>query len=73
MRSSFVIAANLAALRFEISDVKFVAEKQGYSPDETKKLADAVNSIGYAESLLRSFRLIKKVEELPNESKSKKS
>lgn len=71
MRSSFVLAACLAALRFEVQDIKYSAEKQGFSPDETKKLSDAINAIGYAETQLKSFRFIKKVEDIPDSPKPK--
>lgn len=68
MRSSFVLAACLAALRFEVQDAKFSLNKIGVAPEETKKLDDAINAIGFAETQLKSFRIIKQVDDLPETS-----
>lgn len=65
MRSLFVIAANLAALRFEVSDFQYsLSKRTGLSPEEVKKIADAINAIGYAETQLKSFRFISSVNDI---------
>lgn len=64
--SPFVVAAHLVAYRFEVQDFKYALSKAvGFSPEELKKLDEAINAIGYAEQQLKSFRFIKKMEDLP--------
>lgn len=64
--SPFIVAAHLVAYRFEVQDFKFALSKAaGLSPDELKKLDEAINAIGYAEHQLKSFRFVKKVEDMP--------
>lgn len=63
--SPYTIAAFLCAYRFEIGDIQYGLNRSGISLDEMAKLTEAVACLKKAEECLKSFRFIKKVEDLP--------
>lgn len=72
MRSAFVLAVTLDALRYEIGDLKYAASRSGVSPDESARLDLAMSNLTKAAEHLKAYRFIKKVEDLPAPEESPK-
>lgn len=72
MRSAFVLAVSLDALRYEIGDLKFAASRSGVSPDESARLDLAMANLKNASEHLKAYRFIKKVEDLPETDENPK-
>lgn len=69
MRSPFVLAANIAALRLEIEDNLYSLSHMGFAREECDKLQRAKEALRDCESTLRSFRYIKSVSDPAREKK----
>lgn len=69
MRSPFVLAANIAALRIEIEDNLYSLSHMGFAREECDKLQRAKEALRDAEGTLRSFRYIKAVSDPAKEKK----
>lgn len=72
MRSAFVLAVSIDALRYEIGDLNFAASRSGVSPDESVRLDLAMANLKKASEHLKAYRFIKKVEDLPAPEESPK-
>lgn len=73
MRSPYVIAANLAALRIELEDNIYALLRMGHSKDDLDALTRSVDDLKINEDRLRKFRLVKSVSDTSGKSSSKSS
>lgn len=72
MRSPFVIAVNIDALRIEVSDLRYAAGRAGVSAEELSKVDLAINHLKSASDFLKTYRFIKSVEDLPETAEKPK-
>lgn len=73
MRSPFVIAVNVDALRIEVGDLRFATSRAGVAPEELAKVDAAINHLKSASEFLKNYRFIKSVEDLPETAEKPKS
>lgn len=72
MRSAFVMAVNIDALKYEVNDLFYSGSRSGLSKEELDRLSRAASLLQAASEDLKKFRFIKKVEDLPEAEPPKK-
>ena len=73
MRSPFVLAVNIDALRIEVGDLNFAASRAGIAKEELDKVTNAIACLKAASEYLKSYRFLKSVEDLPETAEKSKS